>query len=170
MPRTYKPGARPQRTDLNVPGGKPPPAGGGQPNGRPTQPVKVPTGLPYGEAGQLAAAQRGAPLPAAGAVPVPPAGAAPGGGAFDWNGATQAAQGWVPPKLNLAAPTERPTEPVTAGMPTGPGPGPTPPFGGAPSPLAQGVAILNAVVGPVDAHTEQLRQALNATMSNQAAP
>lgn len=77
------------------------------------QAVKTVTGLPYGEAGQLQAAQRAIPLPNNQAVPaanppqVPSAGppALPGQTPFD-------------------APTQRPNEPVTAGIPSGPGPGP----------------------------------------------
>ena len=62
-----------------------------------TQAISTPTGLPYGEAGALAEAQRQAPLPA---TPAPL------------------------PITDLDAPTARPNEPVTAGAPFGPGPGP----------------------------------------------
>lgn len=65
-----------------------------------TQPVRTPTGLPYGEAGALQDAQRAAPLPEA-----QPAQAAP-----------------APPRLS--EPTTNPSQPVTAGAALGPGPGP----------------------------------------------
>jgi hypothetical protein len=73
------PGALSQRTDI--------------------QPVRTPTGLPYGEAGALTASQQQAPLPESG-----PATSAP------------------PPKLS--EPTGNPGQPVTAGAALGPGPGP----------------------------------------------
>jgi hypothetical protein len=59
------------------------------------QPNRVPTGLPYGQAGQLAAAQRAIPLPQA--------------------------DTWEAPVIPLDAPTQRPDEPVTDGVPIGPG-------------------------------------------------
>lgn len=76
-----------------------------------TQPVRTPTGMPYGTAQALTEAQRAVPLPqqtssGAGAAPFPPAAPAPG--AFG----------------PLDAPTNRPDEPLTAGMRGGPGPGP----------------------------------------------
>lgn len=97
--RTGKPGlAYPNRTDLNNP---------------PQPGMATFKGQPYGVAGQQQAAQQAVPTgqpalqgspagPAGPGVPVP-AGPAPGSfGAFD-------------------RPTERPDEPVTAGIPTGPG-------------------------------------------------
>lgn len=78
-------------------------------------PLNAPTGLPYGDRQKLISAQRTvpmapAPAPAPAAPQGPPAPAAPmpvPGGAGD-----------------LLRPTERPNEPVTAGLPMGPGPGP----------------------------------------------
>lgn len=58
------------------------------------QAVRTPTGLPYGEAGALRAAQQQAPLP----------------------------QTPTPEVIDLAAPTQRPNEPVTAGADAGAGP------------------------------------------------
>lgn len=66
---------------------------------KPRQPVRVATGQAYGQAGAQTAAQQAVPLPQ---QPAPPR-AAP-----------------VP----FDAPTARPAEPVTAGLPLGPGPGP----------------------------------------------
>jgi hypothetical protein len=108
-------------------GGRPPTAditGPGQPNG---QPVQVPTGLPYGQAGALAAAQHALPLPQGN--PTPPAAAplAPGGaagGPAAMQQALMAARQHVANATPLLAPTERPNEPITAGMSTGAGPGP----------------------------------------------
>jgi hypothetical protein len=59
MVRAAKPQAN--RTDLLAP--TPSPQMPGQPNGRPNQPVTVPTGLPYGQAGQMAQGESAAPLP-----------------------------------------------------------------------------------------------------------
>lgn len=74
-------------------------------------PVAAPTGLPYGARGELIAAQRQVPMaPApspAGGSPQPPAPVPPGH-----------------PSIALGRPTERPQEPITAGIPLGPGPGP----------------------------------------------
>lgn len=86
--------------------------GGGYTNRSDLQlPVAAPEGLPYGDAGKLKAAQRAvpmAPAPTPGPSPSPP--------------------GAEPPPMpggagSLLRPTERPNEPVTAGMPIGPGPG-----------------------------------------------
>lgn len=57
------------------------------------QAISTPTGLPYGEAGQLEAAQQAAPLP----------------------------QTPAPNVIDLGAPTQRPDEPVTHGADAGPG-------------------------------------------------
>jgi hypothetical protein len=57
------------------------------------QAINTPTGLPYGEAGALTAAQQAAPLPA---TPTPNV-------------------------IDLAAPTQRPDEAVTHGADAGPG-------------------------------------------------
>lgn len=63
------------------------------------QPMSAPTGLPYGEAGALMDAQRGAPMAATPPIPRP-----------DLTG--------------LSAPTANPDQPITAGAPVGEGPGP----------------------------------------------
>lgn len=67
-------------------------------------------GQPYGVAGQQAAAQRVIPLPM-------------GQGAPQGDPMQEAP---LPPVVPLDAPTQRPDEPVTAGMPFGDGPGPPP--------------------------------------------
>lgn len=68
---------------------------------KPRQPVRTATGQAYGQAGAQAAAQRAIPLPQ---QPSPQMGSAP--------------------PLPFDAPTQRPGEPVTAGLPIGAGPGP----------------------------------------------
>ena len=93
MPRKRKVGSSNNRTDLTVP--------------------KVPTGLPYGEAQQLAQAQSAVPVPTSG--PQQP---------MDWqrigNLAASHPTGQV---VGLDQPTQRPDEPITAGMSMGAGPG-----------------------------------------------
>ena len=97
MARTRKPVSGPsalsQRTDL-APGG---------------QPVRVPTGQPYGERSRLISQQQAAPMhsgsPAPGGAPTPPGGG-PLAGAGD---------------SGMFSPTRRPNEPITEGVPFGPG-------------------------------------------------
>lgn len=77
-------------------------------DGGPSQPVRTPTGMPYGEAGELARLQRAAPLAASGGTPTP---GREGGGA--------------PPNIvPFGAATQEPNTPVTAGAALGPGAGP----------------------------------------------
>ncbi len=83
-----------------------------------TQPPKAASGGEYGQVKALLDAQKVIPLPTAGGPPVqqgPPAQA---------QTAPQAAPTVAPGDLNFEAPTQRPGEPVTAGLPVGPGPGP----------------------------------------------
>lgn len=113
------------RTDLNVP---PTISGPGQPNG---QPVQVPTGTPYGEASALQQSQQQVPLPKAPPTPTggpPPPGQPPA--PVDMGAALEAAKNFqMPTPGSLTRPTERPGEPVTAGLPSGP-----PPSVGSPMP------------------------------------
>ena len=95
MPRTRQPGAN--RTDLLTK----------------SQPVRTPTGLGYGEAKQLQQSQSAAPVPAPQSPPV----------SLD-SQAYQAATATPPPQRLIHAPTERPGEPLTTGLATGPGAGP----------------------------------------------
>lgn len=62
------------------------------------QPIRMPTGLPYGESGALGQAQRDAPLPESGPQV-------------------------SPPPAKLSEPSANPGQPVTAGAAAGPGPG-----------------------------------------------
>lgn len=68
--------------------------------GSATQPVRVAPGGAYGSRQAAVEQQQGAPMYAA---------APPGGG---------------PPVPSVFRPTDRPNEPITAGLPIGPGPGP----------------------------------------------
>jgi hypothetical protein len=87
-----------QRTDL-------------QRNPGPNQPIRTATGQPYGVAQQQREAQQAVPLPQAPPPPKPRAAPVQ----------TAPLPGELPP---LNAPTDRPSEPLTAGIPFGPGPGP----------------------------------------------
>ena len=80
-----------------------------------TQPVALPTNLPYGERQQLQQAQQGAPLPQVAPTPQAPQ---------DPAVAAAAAHNGPAPTQSLAAPTQRPMEPIQHGLPTGPGGGP----------------------------------------------
>ena len=73
------------------------------------QPIRVPTGGPYGSAQAATAQQQGAPLAAGPSGPPTPGGPAPGPPANDF----------------LAGGTQRPSEPITAGVPGGPEPADT---------------------------------------------
>ena len=79
---------------------------------RTVAPATAPTGLPYGEHQQLVNAQRAIPV---GSPPVPSA---------PPSAPTSAAPVVQPGSLPFVGPTARPNEPVQAGLPSGPGPGP----------------------------------------------
>ena len=79
-------------------------------DGGPTQPVRVPTGGPYGQATDLRQQQQAAPLPRQGSPAVPTSGGR---------------QGRQPTITDPFRSTERPGEPGTTGAPIGAGPGPT---------------------------------------------
>lgn len=67
----------------------------------------------------------------------------------------------------LTAPTDRPGEPLTHGLPTGPGAGPealTPP-----NPLVSAAAVLNMLGDSADADTKALRAKVNAQLGNTGA-
>lgn len=85
---------------------------------RPTQPVRTPTGKGYGEAKALSDAQRAAPLPERAPVPRPTPRRVAG------TLTPEVAVAYTPPNLGLRGPSTRPQEPITAGAPVGPGPGP----------------------------------------------
>lgn len=77
-----------------------------------TQPVRVGTGAPYGQRQELETAQQQAPLPQQ----------APPGQIQDPALVAALGHNFAPAPLN--APTDRPYEPITHGLPIGPGAGP----------------------------------------------
>lgn len=104
--RVSAPGvAHPVRTDLNTAATTA------------TQPVRVGVGQAYGVAAKQAAMQRAIPLPDV-PTPTPPAGSPAAGPVA----VPPAPPRPLPPALS--DPTRRPDEPVTAGVPSGAGPGP----------------------------------------------
>lgn len=105
------------------------------PRKRKNQGVQVPTGVPYGQGQQLAEAQRAIPLPGPASTPQPHASRpstttaqsttpAPTIARDPMEAALAAALAMEPPVGGLARPSQRPNEPVTAGLAIGPGPGP----------------------------------------------
>ena len=90
-----------------------------------TQPLSsVPTGQPYGAHKAETDFIRAAPMQAVPPVPTPPAPQAPGG-TPGFGGAVNAALAAPPPQVTpLTAPSTRPNEPTTAGLPVGAGAGP----------------------------------------------
>ena len=107
-------------------------------DGGPGQPVRVAPGGDYGDRSELVAQQKAAPLAATGGVvQAPPVGGSPRpGGVF--------------------GPTERPGEPVTAGVDMGPGPG-APPTPAALLPPEDPNMLLRAIVATVGPHPDLLR-------------
>lgn len=97
----------------------------------PNQPVRTPTGMAYGEAGELRNLQQQAPL-SNGPAPAPAQSAGGGGAAPQGGPSLEDLMGMATP---MGAPTQRPDEPVTAGAAAGPGPGPE--ALNLPSPVAQ---------------------------------
>jgi len=91
------------RRALNVP----PPARNTQDN---TQAVRRIPGMPYGEQQALTQQQKAAPLPK------------------DTTPQAQPAMRRPMPQMDIFAQTQRPSEPVTAGLPFGPGVGPAEPL------------------------------------------
>lgn len=113
------------------------------PRNRPTQPPQAPNAQAYGMRGDQMAAQRAMPLPQSappplskdiptgppagppGAPPAAPPAAAPPAQINPEDPTLLAlAQQFDPGITPLGAPTEFPNEPITAGLSTGPGPGP----------------------------------------------
>ncbi len=94
------------------------------------QPPAAPTGMAYGAHAETVAAQRDVPIAGGPAPAAPPPAGGPGpsggppAGADRLAMALAAAQAMPSPEASLAAPTMRPGEPVTAGLPSGAGAGP----------------------------------------------
>lgn len=92
------------------------------PRDRPSQPPQAPNAQAYGQRGDQIAAQRQMPLPQTDTGPAMPANGG-GAGASDVDVMAQAAA-FDPGIVPLGAGSQRPGEPVTAGLSGGPGPGP----------------------------------------------
>ena len=159
MPRRSKGGGRggtrqgapatayPNRTDLNAPK---------------TQPITTATGQPYGAATAQHAAQAAIPLPGPGAGLPAQSTPAAGPGAGTPGPATS------PGGLgSIAAPSDMPQQPLTAGLTGGPGPGPE--ALAAPDPLVKAAAVLNTLGHNADPQTAALRARVNAMLANQGA-
>lgn len=95
----------------------------GQPNGQMPAVPKPPayTGLPYGEKTQMA---QMAKVPTGPAPMVGPTGAPQGPPPGSPDALLAEAQAAQPPQQSIMRPSERPGEPVTAGLAQGPGVGP----------------------------------------------
>jgi hypothetical protein len=133
--------AYPGRTDLQMP--------------------QAPQGLPYGDRAKLMAAQQAVPMAA------PPAPAAPMSGA----GQAPPPPGPAPGTLPFTGPTQRPNEPVTHGLPVGPGAGPEVlSMNQVNDPLVTAVAALNALGDTADVATKHLRDSVSATLANRSVP
>lgn len=100
-------------------------------SGAPAGAPKPPVNATYGDGERALEAQRRTPVPDYSGGPTgvasPPPGAS--GAATPAPGdrlqaALAAAQAMAPPRNLLTQPTQRPGEPITAGLPIGPGPGP----------------------------------------------
>jgi len=102
------------RRALNVP----PPARNTQDN---TQAVRRIPGMPYGEQQALTQQQQAAPLPK------------------DTTPQAQPAMRRPIPQMDVFAQTQRPSEPVTSGLPFGPGVGPTAPVSDDPDMLLRAI-------------------------------
>ena len=85
------------------------------------QPVTVAPGQEYGGRKMLENAQKVVPLPEQPPTPSP---SPPAAGAASPAMPAGPQPGLSPGELDFTRPTERPNEPVTAGLPVGPGPGP----------------------------------------------
>lgn len=83
--------------------------------GSPMQAPAAPTGLPYGMHQDSIESQQQMPLPAVPELDLP------AGPPVD---PMQSALAMAPPTNMLTAPTDRPNEPITHGLPVGPGAGP----------------------------------------------
>lgn len=90
-------------------------------DGKPGQKMSVPTGLDYGDAAALHAQESLAPMGVDASAPQGQAPSRPGSGGGAPAGAGAAGGG--PGVVGFDEPTQRPDEPVTAGVPIGPGPG-----------------------------------------------
>lgn len=122
------------------------------------QPIRVAPGQTYGMATQQTQAQQAIPL----------AQGAPTGPAIPPTTQPGLGQGPLPGELGpLHAPTGRPDEPLTHGLPTGPGAGPE--VLQPPDPLTKAAAVLNAIGSNADPVVTRLRAQVNAQLYNSGA-
>lgn len=146
-----------QRTDLHV---VPATAAPGQQYGAETAQLQSQQAVPIGN-GDLTPA-------GAGASPTPPAGPQQGGPPpVTGLPAGLPPPGSMPP---LTGPTDRPDEHLMTGVNAGPGPGTealTPLFT---QPLVSGVAALNSLGGHLTPQLKAIRDAAQATLTNQSVP
>lgn len=129
--------ARPNRTDMLA------------------QPIKAPQGGRYGALQELEQAQQAVPLPQQA-----------GPGQMDMQSVLAQAQSFEMP-VGLAMPTERPDEPLTAGMDMGAGPGSE--VLESPGPdglLVRGIAALAALGDDLDPATRRVLQEAQITLAN----
>jgi len=134
MPRKGKGGAR---------DGKP---GGGYTNRSDlVQAPRAATGQTYGEAGRQIAAQKAVPLPAAAPTPTPGAAATSPGPTSPRGPSPIDVLAAMP---GLMDPSMRPNEPVTAGLPIGPGQSP-PPTSGDPTEGLLRRMVANGATSPI---------------------
>lgn len=91
---------------------------------RKTQPIQVPTGRAYGEARAIEESQRAVPLPQQAAPPPAPAQTPAAQPNVQRPDIEQILREYQMPAARLAGPSQRPTEPITAGLMAGAGPGP----------------------------------------------
>jgi len=126
-------------------------------------PANAPRGLPYGDRAKLIAAQRAVPM---GTAPAPTP-AVPQGGSPPPSPAPE------PGSLPFLGQTQRPSEPVTAGLPIGPGPGPEALSANQVNPqdpIYQAVAALDSLGDKADTATAHLRDAVHAALANRNVP
>lgn len=130
------------------------------------QPVRTAPGQTYGVAAQQARSQQQMPLPGGGPNAGPSMGSPMGSPSIGGGGGL--GPGALPGSLGaLHDPTGRPGEPVTHGLPTGPGGGPE--VLQPPNPLVKAAAVLNNLGDSADADTKALRNFVNAQLGNQGA-
>lgn len=145
--RAGKPGTRyPNRTDLQ----------GAQ------LPPNAPRGLPYGDRQKLVAAQQAVPMGTPGVA------SSPGQGQ-----GSPPSPGPAPGSLPFTGPTQRPLEPVTQGLPIGPGAGPEALTMNQPNPsdpMYTAVAALDSLGATADKETAHLRDAIHAALANRSVP
>lgn len=137
---------------------------GGNRSDRPSAlPAEVVPSKQYGQAAQELAQQRTIPMASGDITPAggPPAAPQPGTGGGEALGAPPMAPGDLPA---LDAPTNRPQEPLTHGLPTGPGAGPE--ALQPPDPRIGVAAVLNQLGAGADPQTKRLRAVLNAQLHN----